>query len=426
MVLVILAVIWAAVLLPPYLQNRSESRPADSISTFRNQLSVLERRSTDASSPGYDARPRPRHDAPPRRLRPGRSGPASPGWTPRSAAATSSSRCWPPPASPWSSASSCPRSCCLHLVIDVLLGAYVALLVRQRRLAEERAMKVRYLRPPAGRPPSAAAGRSSRCAARPTAEPAWLTAAAVADAATATRAARRSSTAPAPSSPTPTAPARSASPPAGGSSGPRAARSGPSTAATRRGAAALAAEAEAALREAQAALAPVPGRRPRRVPARRREGVRRGPPHRRCWSAAAPLPGPDDLGVQPTSWLRGLAEAASELRRHLLDRLRDGELDRGEELLAAMDDAYDALVTVDFPDAVTGGLRRTVDALRAVLERTRGDVTTTVLQTRLRDAARRRLRRPSVCRLSRHRPSDGCAARPATVSGPVRGCSSAG
>ena len=91
----------------------------------------------------------------------------------------------------------------------------------------------------------------------------------------------------------------------------------------------------------------------------------------------------------PTSWLRGLAEAASELRRHLLDRLRAGELDRGEELLAAMDDVYDALVTVDFPDAITGGLRRTLDALRAVLERTRGDVTTTVLQARLRDAIER-------------------------------------
>ena len=51
-----------------------------------------------------------------------------------------------------------------------------------------------------------------------------------------------------------------------------------------------------------------------------------------------------------------------------------------------MDDVYGALVTVDYPDAVTGGLRRTIDALRAVLERTRGDVTTTVLQTRLQRA----------------------------------------
>lgn len=102
--------------------------------------------------------------------------------------------------------------------------------------------------------------------------------------------------------------------------------------------------------------------------------------------AGSPLLSAADLDVMPSSWLKGLAEAASELRRHLLDRLRAGDLDHGEELLVVMDDVYDALVTVDFPDAITGGLRRTLDALRAVLERTRGDVTTTVLQTRLREA----------------------------------------
>ena len=99
-----------------------------------------------------------------------------------------------------------------------------------------------------------------------------------------------------------------------------------------------------------------------------------------------PGPGPDELSVSPTAWMRGVAEAASELRRHLLDRLREGDLDRGEALLAAMDDVYDALVTVDYPDALTNGLRRTLDSLRAVLERSRGDVTTTVLQTRLQRA----------------------------------------
>ena len=102
-----------------------------------------------------------------------------------------------------------------------------------------------------------------------------------------------------------------------------------------------------------------------------------------------PLPSHVELDVMPPSWLKGLAEAASELRRHLLDRLRAGDLARGEDLLEVMDDAYDALVLVDFPDAITGGLRRTLDALRAVLERTRGDVTTTVLQTQLRDSIER-------------------------------------
>lgn len=97
-----------------------------------------------------------------------------------------------------------------------------------------------------------------------------------------------------------------------------------------------------------------------------------------------PVPGPGDLGVGGAAWMRGLAEGASELRRHLLDRLRDGELERGEALLGTMDDVYDVLVAVDHPDALTHGLRRTLDQLRAVLERSRGDVTTTVLQERLR------------------------------------------
>jgi translin len=98
------------------------------------------------------------------------------------------------------------------------------------------------------------------------------------------------------------------------------------------------------------------------------------------------IPTPADLAVAPVSWVKGLAEAASELRRHLLDRLRAGDLAKGEELLGVMDDVYDALVVIDYPDAISGGLRRTLDALRAVLERTRGDVTTTVLQAQLQHA----------------------------------------
>ena len=100
----------------------------------------------------------------------------------------------------------------------------------------------------------------------------------------------------------------------------------------------------------------------------------------------APIPGPDDLGVEPAEYLNGIAEAASELRREVLDRLRSGDVDRAEHLLATMDDVYSVLVTIDYPDAVTHGLRRTTDALRAVLERTRGDLTTTIVATRLQAA----------------------------------------
>ncbi len=99
----------------------------------------------------------------------------------------------------------------------------------------------------------------------------------------------------------------------------------------------------------------------------------------------------EDLQVGIAAWLCGLAEAGTELRRHILDRLRDGELERSDRLLAAMDNVYGLLLSMDYPDAVTGGLRRQVDALRAVLERTRGDLTTTALQVRLQAAIESRL-----------------------------------
>jgi translin len=99
-----------------------------------------------------------------------------------------------------------------------------------------------------------------------------------------------------------------------------------------------------------------------------------------------PLPGPDDLGIEIAPYCNGLAEAASELRRQLLDQLRAGELARAETLMRAMDEIYSLLVTIDYPDGVTGGLRRTTDALRAVLERTRGDLTTAMVAARLQTA----------------------------------------
>ena len=96
-----------------------------------------------------------------------------------------------------------------------------------------------------------------------------------------------------------------------------------------------------------------------------------------------PFPFASDLGVSSAAWLNGLAEAASELRRDALDALRRNDVPRAEALLQEMDTIYSALVTVDFPDAITGGIRRTTDQLRAVLERTRGDVTFALRQDRL-------------------------------------------
>jgi translin len=98
------------------------------------------------------------------------------------------------------------------------------------------------------------------------------------------------------------------------------------------------------------------------------------------------LPTPADLGSEPNTWLNGLAEAASELRRRILDLLRNGHTAEAERLLDAMDHIYSTLVTFDFADQITGGLRRRTDALRAVFERTNGDVANNIRSTQLEGA----------------------------------------
>lgn len=98
------------------------------------------------------------------------------------------------------------------------------------------------------------------------------------------------------------------------------------------------------------------------------------------------LPGPAELHVPAAAYLNGLAEAASELRRYILDLIRLGQTRASEPYLAMMDDVYMHLVTMDYPDALTGGLRRTTDVLRGVLERTRGDLTVAVRQEQLEAA----------------------------------------
>lgn len=105
------------------------------------------------------------------------------------------------------------------------------------------------------------------------------------------------------------------------------------------------------------------------------------------------LPGPEEIGVEIAPYLNGLAEAASEMRRYVLDiilRGREQELAQGTRILDLMEDVYTSLITVDFPDAITGGLRRTTDALRAVVERTRGDLALTTRQLELERALKDR------------------------------------
>ena len=101
------------------------------------------------------------------------------------------------------------------------------------------------------------------------------------------------------------------------------------------------------------------------------------------------LPTPEELGLEYATYLKGLAETSGELRRRCLDILRHGHSDEAERLLSLMDDIYMVLVTMDYPDAITGGLRRLTDIVRCVNERTRGDMTLSLRQEHLEESLRR-------------------------------------
>ena len=102
-----------------------------------------------------------------------------------------------------------------------------------------------------------------------------------------------------------------------------------------------------------------------------------------------PLPSPGEIGLENATYLNGLAEAAGELRRRCLDILRHGYSKEAERLLNHMDEIYAVLITMDYPDAITNGLRRQTDIVRSVTERTRGDLTLSLRQEHLEQNLRR-------------------------------------
>lgn len=100
------------------------------------------------------------------------------------------------------------------------------------------------------------------------------------------------------------------------------------------------------------------------------------------------LPTPGELAIGFAAYLNGIAEAVGELRRYVLDQLRRGNVENCEVFLSSMDDIYAVLISVDFPDAITSGLRRSTDAARGILEKTRGDLTSAVVQLQLQRSMR--------------------------------------
>ncbi len=104
-----------------------------------------------------------------------------------------------------------------------------------------------------------------------------------------------------------------------------------------------------------------------------------------AFTQGSPLPTMEELGIGAAAYMNGMAEAIGELRRFVLDILRRDDVSRCENLLGIMDEVYAVLVTLDFPDAVTRGLRRNTDVMRGVIERTRGDLTVALRQRSLED-----------------------------------------
>lgn len=100
------------------------------------------------------------------------------------------------------------------------------------------------------------------------------------------------------------------------------------------------------------------------------------------------LPTPEELNLQHSTYLQGLAESVGEMRRRCLDILRDGHSEEAQRLMDLMDEIYGVLVTMDYSDAITGGLRRLTDLVRGIVERTRGDLTISVRQARLENSLR--------------------------------------
>ena len=104
------------------------------------------------------------------------------------------------------------------------------------------------------------------------------------------------------------------------------------------------------------------------------------------------VPTPQELGVEDAPYLNGMAEAIGEARRHVLDLLREGRVDEGDAMLLSMEDLYAVLVTIDYPDAITGNLRRSTDVSRSLLEKTRGDLAVARVSQDLHDALERHAR----------------------------------
>jgi len=94
---------------------------------------------------------------------------------------------------------------------------------------------------------------------------------------------------------------------------------------------------------------------------------------------------PSDLQIPDLSWLLGLADVAGELRRHCLDAIRNGNMAVAEHMLELMEEIYQNLFSLDYPKGLLGGLREKTDAVRKMLQATRGELAIATHMARLNE-----------------------------------------
>ena len=99
------------------------------------------------------------------------------------------------------------------------------------------------------------------------------------------------------------------------------------------------------------------------------------------------MPPPTDVEVGDAPYLNGLAETVGGSAT-CSACCGPGTCHGRLALFAAMEEIALLAADLDYPDAITGNLRRSTDVARSIIERTRSDLTLTVIND-LADALRR-------------------------------------
>ena len=92
--------------------------------------------------------------------------------------------------------------------------------------------------------------------------------------------------------------------------------------------------------------------------------------------------------VRKENYILGLADVVGELRREVLEAMKDDNLEDVERFFRFMEDIYEFLMNFDYYHVVDN-LRRKQDICRGILERTHGDIVNFIQNLKLREELKR-------------------------------------